>query len=46
MSNFHPPEVVVRGNETHLQVGENLDENLNSDDDYDGEMSPVNEMSV
>ena len=23
-SNFHPPEVVARGSETQLQVGENL----------------------
>ena len=25
MSNFHPLEVVGRGSETQLQVGENLD---------------------
>ena len=24
MSNFHPPEVVGRGSETQLEVGENL----------------------
>ena len=24
MSNFHPPEVVGRGSETQIQVGENL----------------------
>ena len=28
MSNFHPPEVVGRGSETQLQVGENLNDEM------------------
>ena len=34
MCNFHPPEVVVRGSETQLHVGENLNTLTQQDKGY------------